>query len=356
MSNKRKILISGYYGFDNFGDEAILKVLLDKLKDCDVTILTSNPRKTFDTYGVHSVHMFSAEHVVREVAKCDVLISGGGSLLQTVTSKRSLFYYSSIISFAQAFRKEVVIFAQGIGPIKGGFCTWWTKHLLKKCKYISVRDEKSFELLTKWKVPNVNLVCDPIYSLEVTQPERTSKIGIQLRRFETLTDELFDSIVKEICKRYYNREIELLSLQDEMDVGISKVFYRKMKKADPNIKIRLIHRLNNNEIIDRISHYDCMIAMRYHACLVALKYGVKTIAIGYDPKVEMLAKDAGIPCLSMDSKKNNYELAFDTMEKQSRWNIMDQAKKHRFSWDKTGINEVKKVPRQKRTTAQKIKR
>ena len=51
----KKILISGYYGFDNFGDEAILKVLLEKLKDCDVTVLSANPRKTFDTYGVHTV-------------------------------------------------------------------------------------------------------------------------------------------------------------------------------------------------------------------------------------------------------------------------------------------------------------
>lgn len=339
---RKKILISGYYGFDNFGDEAILGLLIDKLKDCDVTVLTNNPRKTFDTYGVHSVYTFSIEHVLKEVAYCDVLISGGGSLLQNITSNQSLWFYSSIIQFAQLMKKEVVIFAQGIGPIKGWFSTGLVKKLLKKCQYISVRDEKSLELLNKWKIKNVNLVCDPIYSLEVEQPNRTNKIGVQLRTFETLTDELFDNIVKQINIRYYNREIELLSLQDEKDVGISQVFYNKLRKANPNIKVTIAKDLNNKEIINHISEYDCMIGMRYHACLVAVKYGVKTMAIGYDPKVELLAKENSIPCLSMNSKNNNYTQAFDTMENLSRWNLMESAKSHKFSWDKTGINEIKK--------------
>ena len=135
----KKFLISGYYGFDNFGDEAILKVLVNKLKDCEVTILTSNPRKTFDMHGVHTVYTFSLEHVIREIARCDVLISGGGSLLQDVTSNKSLWLYGSIIQLAEAFKKEVIIFAQGIGPVN----KWYNKNLvkgwLKKAKYISVR-------------------------------------------------------------------------------------------------------------------------------------------------------------------------------------------------------------------------
>ena len=338
----KKVLISGYYGFGNFGDEVILQILLEKLKDCDVTVLTVDPRKTFDAYGVHTVYTFSLEHVLKELAYCDVLISGGGSLLQNVTSNKSLWFYGSIIQFAQLMRKEVVIFAQGIGPING----WWSKHLtkgwLKKANYISVRDEKSLELLNKWKIKNANLVCDPLYSLEVSQPERTQKIGIQLRRFETLTDELFDNIVKQISLRYHNREIELLSLQDEMDVGISQVFYNKMKAVDPDISIKIVDNLTTKEIINRISQYDCLIGMRFHACLVAIKYGVKTLAIAYDPKVEMLAKDNNIPYLSMKDKENNYSNAFDKMENLSRWNLMESAKAHRFSWDKTGINEIKK--------------
>ena len=344
----KKFLISGYYGFDNFGDEAILKVLLDKLKDCEVTVLSANPRKTFDTYGVHTVYTFSLEHVIKELARCDVLISGGGSLLQNVTSTKSLWFYGSIIQFAQLMKKEVMIFAQGIGPITGFWSNLMTKSLIKKCNYVSVRDEKSLDLMKKWKIKNANLVCDPLYSMEVSQPVRTQKIGIQLRKFETLTDELFDKIVTQIKSRYYSREIELLSLQDEMDVGISQVFINKLKHVDPNINVKLVSGLTNEEIINHISEYDCMIGMRFHACLVAVKYGVKTLAIAYDPKVEMLAKENGIPYLSMNSKENNYEKAFNDMENLSRWNLMEKAKSHRFSWDKTGINEAKKERKKRR--------
>lgn len=52
--------------------------------------------------------------------------------------------------------------------------------------------------MKKWKIKHANLVCEPLYSLEIEQPERTKKIGIQLRKFETLTDELFDNIVQQL--------------------------------------------------------------------------------------------------------------------------------------------------------------
>lgn len=338
---RKKVLISGYYGFDNFGDEVILSILLDKLKDCNVTVMTANPRKTFDTYGVHTIQTFSYDHVMRELARCDVLISGGGSLLQNVTSNGSLMFYSMIIRFALMMRKEVVIFAQGIGPIKGFWANFITKSVLKKCKYISVRDEKSKQLLDKWKIKS-NLVCDPVFSLEVENPERTSKVGIQLRKYDTLTDELFDNIIKQVRNRYYNREIELLSLQDEVDVGISQVFINKLRAVEPKAKVKLIAGLNNKQIIDRISQYDCLIGMRYHACLVAAKYGVKTLAIAYDPKVKLLAEDLGLPCLEMEDKKNDYQKSFDSMENLSRWNLMERVKSKVFSWNATGINEIKK--------------
>ena len=105
-----KYVISGYIGFDNFGDEAIAKVLTDYLKELNaekITYISSNPKKTAELYGIDSVGTLK---FIPEIKNCDVLISGGGSLLQDVTSLKSLIYYLAVIVTALVFNKKVVIF------------------------------------------------------------------------------------------------------------------------------------------------------------------------------------------------------------------------------------------------------
>lgn len=335
----KKILISGYYGFDNFGDEAILGVLINHLRGNDITVLSSNPEKTGRTHNVNSLNSFNPKLIVERLPKFDMLISGGGSLLQNVTSNKSLFYYCGLINIMASLKKDVVIFAQGIGPVKGFWGKLIVKSALKKCKYISVRDVKSQELLKSWGIES-NLVCDPIFDLNLPTPKRTRKVGIQLRKFASLTDELFDEIIKQVALKFSDREIELICFQDSEDEGISKVFLNKLKKKNPTINANIIKNLTNKEVIEKVSEYDYLIGMRFHACLLGLKYGIKTLAISYDPKVETLAKNANIPYLVMDSKKNDYKKAFEDLEKLSPFNLLNFANSQEFDWTKTGIDEL----------------
>ena len=335
----KKILISGYYGFDNFGDEAILGVLINHLRGNDITVLSSNPEKTGRTHNVNSLNSFNPKLIVERLPKFDMLISGGGSLLQNVTSNKSLFYYCGLINIMASLKKDVVIFAQGIGPVKGFWGKLIVKSALKKCKYISVRDVKSQELLKSWGIES-NLVCDPIFDLNVPTPKRTRKVGIQLRKFASLTDELFDEIIKQVALKFSDREIELICFQDSEDEGISKVFLNKLKKKNPTINANIIKNLTNKEVIEKVSEYDYLIGMRFHACLLGLKYGIKTLAISYDPKVETLAKNANIPYFVMDSKKNDYKKAFEDLEKLSPFNLLNFANSQEFDWTKTGIDEL----------------
>ena len=335
----KKILISGYYGFDNFGDEAILGVLINHLRGNDITVLSSNPEKTGRTHNVNSLNSFNPKLIVERLPKFDMLISGGGSLLQNVTSNKSLFYYCGLINIMASLKKDVVIFAQGIGPVKGFWGKLIVKSALKKCKYISVRDVKSQELLKSWGIES-NLVCDPIFDLNLPTPKRTRKVGIQLRKFASLTDELFDEIIKQVALKFSDREIDLICFQDSEDEGISKVFLNKLKKKNPTINANIIKNLTNKEVIEKVSEYDYLIGMRFHACLLGLKYGIKTLAISYDPKVETLAKNANIPYLVMDSKKNDYKKAFEDLEKLSPFNLLNFANSQEFDWIKTGIDEL----------------
>ena len=92
-----KILISGYYGFANAGDEAMLTAIIESLrqveKNVELTVLSGNPEDTAAKHQVCSVYRFNPLGIIRAMKDSELIISGGGSLLQDVTSKRSLLYY-----------------------------------------------------------------------------------------------------------------------------------------------------------------------------------------------------------------------------------------------------------------------
>ena len=147
----KKICISGYYGFDNFGDEIILKILTENIKkfnfDTEITVFSVSPEKTSKNLKVKSIHSFSLLKILKTLISSDILISGGGSLLQDSTSAKSLIYYLLIIFLAEIFRKKVIIFAQGIGPINNKILFNITMNLLKNAYYITLRDTNSLNIL-----------------------------------------------------------------------------------------------------------------------------------------------------------------------------------------------------------------
>lgn len=330
----KKIVISGYYGFDNFGDEAILGVLTKKLKEYTpyIRVFSRNPKKTRKFYTVQSNLYFCLCQVIWHLMRCDILISGGGSLLQDVTSKKSLFYYLFVINTALFFRKKVVIFAQGIGPINSKIGRFLTKKTLKKCTLLTVRDDKSLFLLRGWGL-NPELVCDPLFDTPYISSMPSNKVGVQLRSFKTLTDELLTKLAQQINKDFSDKEIEIYSFQDSLDLEVCKNFELTLRAINPIMQTKVIYNQASIEILDKISKLEYMIAMRFHANLVAIKYGIKTLAINYDEKVEKLAKEANIPCLSMMGNENYYEY-FTQLKNLDKQDLLNFANSKHFDWSK----------------------
>lgn len=313
-----KIVVSGYIGFDNFGDESILEVLLDNLKSngAEITVISSNPQKTKLIHGVKTCKTFNLGAIIFSMLKTDILISGGGSLLQDKTSLKSLLYYLFIIWCAKLFGKKVIIFAQGIGPIKNPFAKFLTKYTLKSCNLQNVRDEKSLFLLRGWGI-DASLQCDPVFNLNIPQYEPKGKVGIQLRSWKHLSEDFLNKLADNIIERFVDKEILLFSFQDTLDYNICKVFQTKLTLRNPKIKTQIV--LNNypNNIIENFKTLDYVIAMRFHACLLALMFGIKTLAINYDEKVEKLATLANIPVVDLantDDLKTKFDELFELKE------------------------------------------
>lgn len=325
------IAISGYYGFKNFGDEAILSVLvnhLKKIENTNITVFSSDIGYTEKTYGVNAVKRFDIKEVIKTIKNCDVLISGGGSLLQDVTSLKSLIYYSLIIALGLLFNKKVIIFAQGIGPLNSNIAKIIVKNLLKYCSYVTVRDENSSKLLADLGVKS-ELVCDPIYSLDIARAEQTRNVGIQLREFKTMNQELLQKLALLVITKFSDKKIEIFSLQKTQDLELCKRFETLIKSFNPEVNTEIVQ----DDIINRISKLEYLIGMRFHAVLVALKCRVKTCAINYDVKVEKIAKDAGIPIISMDAHENMEEI-YQKMQKLNSDNLLSFANSKIFDWSK----------------------
>lgn len=111
------MLISGYAGAGNLGDEALLGGLLVGLRanGVDAVVASVAPARTRTEHSVSAVDRFGGTLVA--LARVDAVVSGGGGLLQDATSFRSLAYYLGVIAAARAARTPVAVFAQSLGPL-----------------------------------------------------------------------------------------------------------------------------------------------------------------------------------------------------------------------------------------------
>lgn len=327
----KKFVISGYYGFKNFGDEAILSVIVKKLKSLDgkITVISSDPEYTKYLYGqVKAVQTFDFKKIIWSIYSSHILISGGGSLLQDVTSLKSLFYYLCIILIALILRKRVIIFAQGIGPIRTPIGQFFTKSILKHCHYITVRDKKSQELLQGWGI-NSELVCDPIFSLKIPQTYKYETVAVQLRNFPGMNNDFLNRLADSVSRNFPKYKVEIYSFQDSIDYKICQNFEKNLNMLNPDMDTTIYSGLTNEEIMENISKCEYLISMRLHAIIIGLLASVKTMCIDYDIKIEKIAKEFNLPLIDM---KNDFGNRFFELKKQNLSEINNKVSLVDFDW------------------------
>ena len=306
----KKLLLSGYFGFDNSGDDAILKAMVDNLKRTDedfvITALSKEPEKTKKAYDIDSVNRFSFKEVFKAMKETDCFVFGGGSLLQDITSSRSLYYYLSLLSLANFLKKQVFVFANGIGPIDSKFNRWITRRVLNKVDFITLRD-KSSVMFTKYiGVTNENLkmTADPVFLLDSSSDERADEIlksqgielgenvlGISIRNWQSSPN-----LTREIAK-FCDTLID-----EDMDILIVPMHYPYDVEYSETIKLisknKRIHLLQNKyeveDIIAILRKCKIVLAMRLHALIYSAKANIPIVGLIYDPKVTGLIEELSI--------------------------------------------------------------
>ena len=310
-----KILISGYYGFNNIGDESILKAVVEnlheKLDGIEVTVLSRNPESTTEKYGVRSKNRKSVAAIISEVKRCDLLISGGGSLLQDVTSRKSILYYLCIMKAALLMGKKVFIYSQGIGPINSKFSRRMTAGILKKVDGIVVRDDSSKELLREIGIADSRIVvtADPVLRIKPVPLSVGAKI---------LTDEGFipeegkitvgfairgrksdESFIDELCLSMerlmgeFNAQIVLIPFHFSEDMPFIEEANKRFSGRVTVIRNKYL----TEEMMSIIGNMDVLVGVRLHALIHAAIMDVSMIAVSYDPKINSFMNSIGMKAM-----------------------------------------------------------
>lgn len=290
-----KVLISGYYGYDNLGDELILKAIIEHLRALDpaldITVISKNPWRTVTLHpSVEAVARKDIFGIIKALRQCHLFISGGGGLLQDTTGQGSVLYYLGWgIIAKKLFGKKVMLYAQGIGPLRRSLSRSIVSSWITKMDLITLREERSLLLLQALRVPEsmIRITADPVLGLTPKTSGSLSEkhplcIGVVLRQGREKMQ-----AVRSWCeilitvKNTYNARILLLPFQDPYDVKLSKAIKENMKeKAD--IKYW-------DSISDIYSFYesvDILVSMRLHALILAAVYGKPMLGINYDPKID----------------------------------------------------------------------
>ena len=296
----KRIMISGYYGFDNLGDEAILGSMIKMIKrinqDIEITILSNKAEQTSKRYDVNAVYRYDIFKIMSTMKRSDIFISGGGSLLQDVTSMKSVPYYLGLIFLGKVFNLKTIFFAQGVGPLNSKFNRFLVSKILKNTDYISVRDKDSKQLLKEIGINDnvVNLTEDPVYGLynkesNEIKSEEINKIGISVRNWND--NNYINHITSFLNKLNKGKDfsVDILPFHKGEDIIISNRLKNKLK-----MKVNVLDYTDDFDKINKVySTFDLFIGVRFHSLVFAAINLVPFIGISYDPKVSTLIKDFG---------------------------------------------------------------
>lgn len=305
-------VICGAYGKGNAGDDAILVSMIRQLRQQDpelpITVMTRRPRQTAMLTGVSTIHIFNVPAAGRVMKRSKLYISGGGSLIQNVTSNRSLEYYLYSIRQAKRTGCTVMMYGCGIGPVNGERYRRRTAQVLEECvDLITLRDPESLETLRSFGVhnPEVHITADPALLMEgddaaarrwllASGLDPEGKYGLYVLRPWDGTQERLSAIcaAADYGWEKYGLAPLFYTLEPSQDEEITRTAVSMVKAP-----CRCLEPVENGATLcGLMGRMELVVAMRLHALVFACARQTKVAAISYDPKVSGFMGCLGSEC------------------------------------------------------------
>ncbi len=298
-----KFLISGYYGFDNIGDEAILAVLAGELQQAfpktELVVLSQRPGETERDHKIRAINRWNLKEIWQELQTTSLFISGGGGLIQDSTSRRSALYYLGLMGLASKFC-PVVVMGQGIGPLRSPFVQASAKKIFRKVELAFLRDDSSVDLMKTAGLPDSQIIRGSDLTLlrwpawaalrDLTASEERSvprHIGVSLAG--QVPHELKQALARQLDQIY-----------ERLNLRAMLIAFHLRQDRKPLEEVAALMRwpalvigpsaAQPNELMECVGQTRYMLGMRLHSMIFSLLAARPFLCIEGDPKLGRFAQ------------------------------------------------------------------
>ncbi len=304
-----RVVLCGYYGYGNMGDNALLRASIRRAERAflgrDISALTAGGRKDGKDFGVRCVKRMSPLSVISELRGAEVLVLGGGTLLQDRTSLRSLAYYASVCEVASLLGVRIELWGNGLAPPHSHIAARLMTRALNKATYIGLRDESSVIEALRLVAPEVG---DRLYLEQDLAAKQKEAEPLRVRFLQKLfglwkNGRLAEYAVIAVKGGEGRGFIEILEqkLSELAEMGLSLVFLPMFPREDRAVCQRLASAFNGR-VAEGLSESDAVglmkdsqvvCGMRLHALVFASAADVPFVGFGGDPKIQSFCRENG---------------------------------------------------------------
>lgn len=328
-----RVVLSGYYGFDNLGDEAVLAATLAELRrrrpGLEIDVLSASPQATARAHEATGIPRAQPRAVARALRGADLFLSGGGSLFQDATSWRSPWYYLAVLAAARRLCRRTAVYAQGFEPAHRAWVRAGIRRVLNGVDLVTVRDAASAAVLAQAGVrrPRVAVTADPSFLLdpdpsatveqESAQWGRGLRFGLAVRPWgDGRALDAVSAAARDAGARFDARWV-LLPMHRPHDVAAAETVAARLEGA---VVVR--RPFGPREMLALIGGLDLLVGMRLHALIFAASQGVPVVPVAYDRKVAALAQeledDVPLSADGLDARALAARIAIVAQERAAR--------------------------------------
>jgi polysaccharide pyruvyl transferase CsaB len=355
------IVIAGWYGFDNVGDEAFLNQFIRAVgpgPDCHLTVLAANFERSYmlreNQYISINTHprlisrnllktltLSGIRETINIIKNCDILVVGAGSLIHDRFGLYALLPVIDDIFIAKLFKKKIFLYGLGVGPLDRRLERWLAGLALGKADVLTIRNRESVSIVESLGVPSekIQLVADPVFLLSAfpisvqrnplsALPRGTVKcVGVFMCRPPEYSIERMRiycqqvaAALDEIHRLFHVHFVFLpMSTHPLQDDRVAS-FMVKVNMTSSEAATVVDYPIPPEEMKWLTGQMDYNIAQRFHAAIFSFSQAVPFVALPYDPKVKGFLNDNALTdyMVEMDQDiKKRLVQAFVTMTENS---------------------------------------